>query len=1214
MDKASPYHGTVPSDTPRDADADSDPVSRFFTADEPATGEQASVTEAETQVAAEPAPQSAAEFASGRKLLNATALMASGTLLSRILGFVRLAMLAFLFGNLTNQADAFTVSQYIPSSLYIIFAGGALNTVLVPQIVRAIVHHADKGEAFLDRVMTVFLLALGGLTIVMTIGTPLLLTVFTDARWRSPELAAQYGQLTLMTFLTMPQLFFYGVFFLIGQVLNAREKFAPLQWAPVLNNVVTIVVLGIYIGVWGMHGDTSAAFTTEQAWLLGLGSTLGIVVQTAALVPYLHRVGYRYKPRFDLRGTGLRRMFKLSSWALGAVLCTQLASIVVNNLASSATAGAAKAGAGVNAYGSAMLVWTLPHSLITVSLATAMLTSLSQHAARNDKAAVARETMQSLRISATAQVPAMLLFLVLATPIAMLMFGHGQGAKDSAAVGTTLWWFALGTVPYMITFLAFRGFYAQEDNRTPFLLQLAISVLNAVLAIVLIKMWDDPATVAPRLALAYTISYLVGAVLSYLTLKRSLPDLDGKGLLQQLAKLVLASLPAAVVALFVMWLASPWPQSQLVQGIALVAALPAAAIAFFLTARRLDISETAQILAAVRRRGARPGGAADVPGEELAPEEEAEQTASTPETAAVVETGTATVPQAAEAAAAMTAVQGTAVPLADTTPAVSEAVAVAAAAVATVQPGQSIGRYRLDTLLTTRDTTQTWLAHDTTLSRPVLIHVLAPDDPRQQEIVELARRAAVATDSRFLRVLDVETTGTTEHGAFLVYEYVEGRSLSQVLATGELSSREAAWITREVADALWPLHHRGLFHRELNPDTVIVAANGNVKIVGFMVESALYPRPGEEDGKTRDVLALGRLLYAMLVARWPGGPDFGLRAAPVDAQGRPLTPAQVKAGVPRPLDSVCDRILSPQPRGRIPRLTSAHEIVTTLNQVLGGINAARDLEVRMQRDGAVPASASSTPSATDVTTVVPPADEEIPFTPVPPPATTGRTPTHPDPVSRPALLGGDLRPDGPRWGVRALLIVLAAVLVVSLGIVAANQLRGGPGPTTPGSTPTPTRTASPLSIVGVQAFDPKADGGDAAENSAKAAQAVDANPETAWTTERYRSKPNLGGLKPGVGLVLDLGEAKDVTAVTLNLGGDGSTVEIRVPVEEATDGPPMDSQSQWRKVGSVEGAPDGTSTVTFDPVKTRYVLVYFTSLPPSGTIFVGTLREVSVLG
>lgn len=198
-----------------------------------------------------------------------------------------------------------------------------------------------------------------------------------------------------LTYLTLPQIFFYGAFFLFGQILNARDKFGPMMWAPITNNVISILTMGVYFVVWGNGDDHSQAFTTAQILVLGIGSTLGIAAQLITLLPFIRRVGFKLRPRFDLKGTGLGKTFSLTKWTFGFVAVNQVALMLVNQLATSATATGH--GAGATVYSNAHLLWILPHSLITVSLATAMLPNAPRLAASGDSAGVAQEFTKTIR-------------------------------------------------------------------------------------------------------------------------------------------------------------------------------------------------------------------------------------------------------------------------------------------------------------------------------------------------------------------------------------------------------------------------------------------------------------------------------------------------------------------------------------------------------------------------------------------------------------------------------------------------------------------------------------------------------------------------------------------------------------------------------------------------------------------------------------------------
>ncbi|MCW5951699.1 MAG: murein biosynthesis integral membrane protein MurJ, partial [Propionibacteriaceae bacterium] len=1157
------------------------------------------------------------------------------------------------------RMDVFTISMLVPNSLYMLLAGGTLNNVLVPQIVRAVLHDEDKGKAFVDRIMTAFLASLAVLAAILTVAVPWVMTLYA-APLRDPGMADAWQNLLLMSYITMPQLFFFGVFFLIGQVLNARDVFGPMMWAPIVNNVVSITVLGIYIATWGSNAAEGATFTNQQIWLLGGGSTLGIIAQTLVLLPFLRKAGFSYRPRFDLKGTGLGRTFHVAKWMVGYVALTSLAQVVVTNLASTASPAG---GAGPGAYQNAYLIWILPHSLLTVSLATAMLPAASRSALAGDLAGVTRETDRAIRLATTFLVPASLGLIALALPLTALLFGHGQGGGDFQFVAWALMGFAVGLVPFTIQYLYLRAFYALDNTRTPFLLQIAISGANALLAVAFVVALDSPGTVAARLALSYSVAYFLGWWLTHRALSRRIPDLPWNDTLRHLARLLLAALPAAALAFGVnYWLSSLGGLLWSALGLAVAAGV--AVIAYFFTAKRMGIPEASELIAVLRRRPVAtvevtgdlaaavplaseidprpeswgpddsgdppPAGGGEAAMEVPAPVEEPEPVNPDPDGVGVFVTVEPEGPPPAVLDFPEPADDETTDPIAEPTNLIDIGRLLA-------------GRYRLAELLAERGGHQTWRAEDTVLTRPVLIHLLQPDDRRSDDLLGLARRAALATDSRFLRVLDVVPPAPGEHGAYLVYEYATGQTLQRVLAGGPLTGAETAWVVREVADALVALHPAGVFHRHLSPATVLITASGNVKIIGLLVDEVLSGAPARtgDDGEAADVTALGRLLYACLVVRWPGKDAYGLPAAPED-EGRLLLPSQVRSGVAHPVDVVVDRILSPVPRQQASRLHTAAEVTTELSLVLGPISSAGDLRLRLDHgQGDAPPDHKTSAAEADeaagvpaegavaalraVSTIAPPvpvparprfemsepipdparlpgggtttpatsarAEEDTPppFTPVPPP---------PEPAQR----SGSSRAGWWLGGAG-----LLAAIVGGLWLALSSNNDGVPAaPTQP--------AVARLAIAEAIDFDPRADGGSAQENPKETALAIDGDRETAWHTERYRKRPDFGGLKPGVGLVLDLGTVRTISEVKITLLGGPTALEARVPAAPATGEAPMESQQQWRRVAGVDSR-TGSFTLGFDAEETRYLLVYLTELPPvEENYFRGAVAEIEVFG
>ena len=1220
------------------------------------------------------------QVSSTKRLISASAVMASGTMISRILGVLRVMLVAFILGNGTRQADMLDIASMIPNALYILLAGGALNTVLVPQIVRAVKHDEDGGEAYTNRIMTAFLLAVTVVAVVVTAAAPLVTRLYTSSAWREPDLAAQYASMVALAYLTLPQIFFYGAFFLLGQVLNARDKFGPMMWAPIANNVISILVMAIYLVVWGTDTDRSGPFTTPQILLLGLGSTIGIAVQMLVLLPYLRKVGFKYRPRFDLKGTGLGKTFSLAKWTFAFVGINQVALMVVNKLATSATATGA--GAGSNVYSNAHLLWILPHSLITVSLATAMLPSASRLAAAGDKPGVAAEFTRTVRLALIAIVPATVAFLALAGPVTGLLFGHGAGRTDAIFIAWALMAFALGLIPFTVQFLCLRTFYALEDTRTPFLLQLLIAGVNIVGALLLTWAFNDPSWVAAELALAYSLAYAVGVPFSWRVLKRRIPDLDGGKLALHILRLLIGSVVGGIGAYYLArWLMEIIPGRVLGQVAALAAGGALILLSFYIAGRLLKVRELSSLGALVAARRGRPVPAKQE--ERSTKVMDAVETDDDPPTVILPPPGPESIDLETTGPMDMSDIfrpeRPTLVPAEPATVVMPAAPPRAESPVDDADDEQETAedaslpllvtdeeptvriaregmllstRYELLALLAARNGTETWRAHDHSLSRDVVVHVIGSGDDRIVELHAAARKGAAATDSRFLRVLDaVELMDSSQGiGGYVVAEYAAGRSLTDLLGKGPLSAIEAAYVARELADALTPVHQNGLFHERLNPDNVIITDVGAVKLVGFGLEAVLAEGGAQWSrswsAKQRDdVVGIGNLLYAMLVARWPGAGDYGLAPAPLVA-GEPAPPHEVLVGVSFALDRICSTTITERGAAGERRVTTTTQLAAMLTQVLGTANASADLEARVRAwtDAPAPArwvhadppSAARVPappvktaapitpgSAVTPSSAVSPADgepvsAESPARPVPVAASSGpRTPTSPLGTIRPAS-----NSQAHRRALWAILVLAVLALVISLIVVGAMNARdnAAPGPSTPGSSAAPNGSPDaapgaegPFAIVGASDFDPETDGGNNEENPDTVAKAFDGDPATYWETLRYKNRPNLGGLKPGVGVVLDLGEKRTVTAVELMLSADNpddpTSVELRVP--EGSQ-PSTRTEADWKVVGSDDAA-KGTVTITLEkPTETQYLMVYFTKLPPTDNGYKARLHEVTV--
>ncbi|MFE2040243.1 murein biosynthesis integral membrane protein MurJ [Streptomyces sp. NPDC059477] len=446
--------------------------------------------------------------------------MAAGSIVSRATGFARSAIVAAALG-IGMTADGYAVANALPTVVYMLLLGGALNAVFVPELVRAAKEHADGGAAYTQRLLTVCAVALLLITGTAVAAAPQIMAFYTGYNGAQAELTIAFARYCL------PQILFLGLFTVLGQVLNARGRFGAMMWTPVLNNLVVIAVFGLYLAV----GDGGSLSGAERA-LLGWGTTAGIAVQALALVPSLRRAGFSWRPRFDWRGSGLTRPLRAAGWLVLLVLSNQAAYWVVTRLATMAGQHAARlgvdGGAGFSAYTNAYTLWAVPHGIITVSLMTALLPRMSRAAADDDPMAVRRDVSYALRTSASMIVPAACVLLAVAQPVMTLVYGYGRTDPDDVALmAGILMAFAPGLVAFSGQYVLSRAFYALGDTRTPFLLNLVVVALNAGLAVAAYVVLPVRLVVT-GMAAAYSVALLVGWVLTALVLRRRLlPPLPG---------------------------------------------------------------------------------------------------------------------------------------------------------------------------------------------------------------------------------------------------------------------------------------------------------------------------------------------------------------------------------------------------------------------------------------------------------------------------------------------------------------------------------------------------------------------------------------------------------------------------------------------------------------------------------------------------------------
>lgn len=446
-------------------------------------------------------------------------IMASGTIVSRILGLVRTVMLAGAIGITTNAADAFAVANQLPNNVYAIIVGGLLNAVLVPQIVRAKVHK-DGGKGYIDGLLTVIITAFALITLVATLLAPVLVRIYTSG-WDDATLALA----TAFAYWCLPQLFFYGLYSILGEVLNARSSFGPFMWAPVINNLVAIIGLGVFMAMFGGWTAGSVWNITSISVLAGT-ATLGVAAQAMILFFFWKRIGLRFTFNFKWKGLGLRPALKAAIWTLAMLLVTQVGGLIQTSLTSSTLAArgsisghvgpSSQEFASVAVAGTAWLIFMIPHSIGTVSIATAYFTRMSEHAHARKFDLLKADVVQALRSILALSAIATVLMILLSFPIANVFAQNGAAA---GALGLVLIAMMLGLIPFSINFMLQRVFYALEDTKSPFIfttIQIAVFIIGAYVCSATV-----PAVgLVASMSLVMSISFAIQALIAYVLLTK----------------------------------------------------------------------------------------------------------------------------------------------------------------------------------------------------------------------------------------------------------------------------------------------------------------------------------------------------------------------------------------------------------------------------------------------------------------------------------------------------------------------------------------------------------------------------------------------------------------------------------------------------------------------------------------------------------------------
>jgi putative peptidoglycan lipid II flippase len=553
-------------------------------------------------VTAAPPPAGAGPAEPG--LARSTLVMVGGTALSRATGLLRVVVLAGALGVAESRvADTYNLANTTPNILYQLVLGGILSATFVPVFVEVRQRQGREAAWQVGRsVLTIALAVLGGLALAGMAAAPWIMRLYTLGVQDGAVRAAQQRAGAALLVMFLPQVVFYGVGAIMSGLLQAERRFGVPAFAPVLNNLVVAATGVAFAALVGGRALQLGALDGGELLLLGLGTTGGVAAMVAVQVPVLRRVGFRYRPAWDLRHPAIRKMARLSAYTAGFVAASQLAALAVPVLAN-------RVQGGYTAFSIAFLLFQLPHGIFAVSLMTALLPPLSEHAAAGEWDAFRAALSRAITATAAVLLPASAAYTVLARPVVRLLLEHGVVGRGSVGLlAGVLVALAVGLLPFSLFQLGLRAWYAMQDTRTPLLVNLVVAAVDVGVAVVLVQVLPSGGAKVAGLGVANSLAYGAGTLLLLGGLRRRLGRLDGARIAGALARVAAASLAmAGLTALVASGLGNVAPPG--LGGELLVAggSLAVGVAGYLLAAWLLGVRELAALLAAARRR--RPAAA-----------------------------------------------------------------------------------------------------------------------------------------------------------------------------------------------------------------------------------------------------------------------------------------------------------------------------------------------------------------------------------------------------------------------------------------------------------------------------------------------------------------------------------------------------------------------------------------------------------------------------
>ncbi|MBY4568473.1 murein biosynthesis integral membrane protein MurJ [Gordonia sihwensis] len=1158
--------------------------------------------------------------------------IAIATLISRITGFIRTVLVLAMLGGAV--ASAFQAAYVLPSMIAEVVLGAVLTAIVIPVLVRAENEDADGGAGFINRIFTLTLVLLGVASLIAIVAAPLLtLLNVGDGQVNRPLTTA-------LAYLLLPEILFYGLSALFIAILNMKGLFKPGAWAPVLNNIVQITTLVLY---WAMPGEMTlnpVRMSEPKLLVLGIGTTLGVVMQAAILMPFLRKVGVHLKLEWGIDAR-LRQFGGMAVAIVAYVLVLQVGLVITYRIAAHATAS------GISVYATHWQLLQLPYGVLGVTILTAIMPRLSRNAAADDTDAVIDDMSLATRLTMIALVPTVAFMTFFGPAIGIAIFNFGKFDADTASqLGSVLSWGAFTLIPYAMTLVQLRVFYAREDAWTPTLMVVGITAVKVASSYLGPVIFDDPELIVRWLSLSNGLGYLVGAIVGQMLLHKRLGITRLSDVTRTTYQAIGVSLAVALAVWLVADLTGLDEMSTQAGKIGSVVYLGFTAIIVlgvtYLLLTALKIPEMVTISNTVQRLLGR-----FIPALAPAPAPSADDSDSRTMTIQIPRiTSDDSVPYAGQVDVRRRFDRGTATwqeysvlsggavgetmvlpvvggpgprprpygpprqrgvpPMGQngnkggrpTGPAAGSPTGPSSEATRIMGPprgprlvpGAAIagGRYRLLEKEGGTRGLEFWRAKDTGLDREVGLTFVDPEQKappiRPGDRDDDTGPRAILNRTRRLGQLHsagvarVLDVVRSASGGVIVTEWIHGSSLKEVAATSP-SAMGAARAVRALAAGAEAAHRTGATLSIDHPDRIRVSTDGDAVLA--------FPAVIPGDDRTGDVRGLGAVLYALLLNRWPLDAATGAVATAGSAPVGGIPPAEPDPEHPsRP---IAPRAVKPE----IP-----FEISAVASRALEGDRGIR--------------TAATVQHVLDQATVVDLKTDMIPR------VESREAPVSVAPLSRTRkerLLGeGEAGRRNTALLAGAGLFVLFLIVAV---VVAMTNVFGGSGNTesdidsilpseSASATSAPARTpaAPAVSLKSVTLLDVSGEPPDSAPNI----QNVLTGTPPAWRTDAYRGSPQFGGLKSGMGLLFATGGDNTVRSVTITTTTPGFQVELRTSDQRSPT-----SLDQTTQVGG--GTVDSKSTTikVDQPASAPYFIVWLTTLPvgPSGD-YQAVISKVSV--